>query len=515
MSDILHRELLRHAVEAARENDRDTALKNIKEVLDDDPKNTTALYLLARLTSDTDDKFDLLDRILEIDPDHQKAQNLWDKLEAQESGNKKKSRSGDEEIIPGVTKRHLIRVIGIIVTLVVAIILMVVLNAMMQNANDRAEEDKLLNIANTETQVVVHATQAAYATEAIIAQAAATQAALISPTPMPTITPLYTIPPTWTATPFVDPNARETLEPPSGLTGQIGGWSGSDTLSQDALLMAIYDLGGDSYLEPSILHNEKLGREGSLFPNGTQFVFTEYTRTAGDLFEVILVDLQGEEIPSHLDQAESLGLFWDSYMPSISTDGTKVVYIGDATDNRTAEVYMTILTVEMANSTTRLTNDTAIYSYPAISPDGSKVLAVRENPMSADNPGPDIVIIDVASQTFVTLTVDNDAIYETMPRWSPDGSLVVYAAATSPDENHNLYVRSSDPAGAAGRMVIDDLGDALHPVYSPDGGHLAFSSDRNGWVDIYIFNLGSREMFQLTNSREEDYPGNWVSFDGS
>ena len=42
MADPLHQELIRQAVEAARNKDRETALNLLKEVLEEDDENVTA-----------------------------------------------------------------------------------------------------------------------------------------------------------------------------------------------------------------------------------------------------------------------------------------------------------------------------------------------------------------------------------------------------------------------------------------------------------------------------------------
>lgn len=59
----------------------------------------------------------------------------------------------------------------------------------------------------------------------------------------------------------------------------------------------------------------------------------------------------------------------------------------------------------------------------------------------------------------------------------------------------------------------------ISPSLSPDGSQLAFASDRNGYWDIYIFNLENGALRQFTDSKEyEAYPtwspdGNWLAYE--
>lgn len=55
------------------------------------------------------------------------------------------------------------------------------------------------------------------------------------------------------------------------------------------------------------------------------------------------------------------------------------------------------------------------------------------------------------------------------------------------------------------RILTRDLGIDRQPVFSPDGGRLLFSSNRSGNVDIWILDLDTGELSQLT----DDPAGDW------
>ena len=76
------------------------------------------------------------------------------------------------------------------------------------------------------------------------------------------------------------------------------------------------------------------------------------------------------------------------------------------------------------------------------------------------------------------------------PAPSPDGSKVAFAA------RGNLWVADLQK-GSVAALTTHPAYDWM-PVWSPDGGHLAFSSDRNGNDDIYVMNADGTGLAQLT-----------------
>jgi TolB protein len=133
---------------------------------------------------------------------------------------------------------------------------------------------------------------------------------------------------------------------------------------------------------------------------------------------------------------------------------------------------------------------------------------IRNDPRGA-TPGEDIIILDVASRTQTPLTTDLANFVESAPRWSPDGTKIIYAAysATSPD-NNDIILRMADGSGTP-LVPIRDLANDLYPIFSPDGRYIAFSSNRTGFYDLFIFDQVDNVTYQVTSTEEEDYPGAW------
>ena len=72
-------------------------------------------------------------------------------------------------------------------------------------------------------------------------------------------------------------------------------------------------------------------------------------------------------------------------------------------------------------------------------------------------------------------------------RWSPAGRSIAFSAFTSGTENRDLYIIDTERTGAqrVTRHAAADVG----PVWSPDGGKLAFLSNRDGLLQLYLLDL--------------------------
>ena len=494
----LHQELLRQAVEAARAGERDNALSFVKEVLEEDEENVRAWLLLARLTDNDDERRIALKTVLALEPDNQKARELLDKLE----GAFKKSRD-EEEVIPGVTRRQIrlaaIAASGVVVLIVVIVVGIVVAN----NREESRREQERRDAAATAQQIIAVQTQTVLDVTETAFLATQTQVAIASPT----VTPLpdrglATLPPTFTPVPTVAMVGPTSLPAPEGISGRLFGWSGRDLENLTYLPIVEFPLDGGQVRRIG----SEVGRHTMVSADGQRIAFTRLLRLTG-LLEIGLMDAGGEILFSNLDNASSLALFNDSYMPSLSADGMQIVFIGQSTETRTDEVYLVDLREDAEQPAVRITSDTANYSYPSLSPDGRRIVAVRDD-LTSDNPGPDLVIIDIASRTLTPLTTDRRAVGEAMPRWNPTGTLIVYAGSED-GQTHDIYITASDGRDA-GFKIIESAADDIYPVFSPAGEFLAFASNRTGSYDIFVYDLNSQRLSQLTQSIEINYPGSWI-----
>lgn len=101
-----------------------------------------------------------------------------------------------------------------------------------------------------------------------------------------------------------------------------------------------------------------------------------------------------------------------------------------------------------------------------------------------------------------------------------------YEPGISPDGSEIAFVSGGDiwtvpVSGGAARLLVAHSAHESRPLYSPDGSMLAFNSNRNGGLDVFILDLRSGEVRRLTNdSGSEELTGwsgdsRWVYFTSS
>jgi Tol biopolymer transport system component len=245
------------------------------------------------------------------------------------------------------------------------------------------------------------------------------------------------------------------------------------------------------------------GRYLQLFPGGNNYVYVEYNRDSFTDRITTYNTFSGESsVIAPILEDEP---FDSMDMISLSQDGTFLTFVATPFGRNTPSVYLYSL---QTGATTRLTFDDAIYSYPVIEPNNSRVVVVRQI-ITGENAGTDLVLIDIATTFPSSLTTDRDNLIESYPRWSPDGMFVFYAARPEGTQNHDIYLVSPSNPGT-GLIRVQSDGDDILPIPDPNGQFIAFASNRNGRYHIYLFNLTTTEITQQTMGNNTDnYPFDW------
>ena len=142
-------------------------------------------------------------------------------------------------------------------------------------------------------------------------------------------------------------------------------------------------------------------------------------------------------------------------------------------------------TLPLARLTANAWDDTT----PAISPDG-KWLAYASNQNSYWN----LYLLELASGNTIRLTDTLE--YDAAPSWSPDGAFLAYESYEK--GSLGIFIRSvSDPTQVY--PLTQDSATDTSPAWSPLGRQIAYISDRSGQPDVWIADLDKSGDEKFTN----------------
>jgi Tol biopolymer transport system component len=136
---------------------------------------------------------------------------------------------------------------------------------------------------------------------------------------------------------------------------------------------------------------------------------------------------------------------------------------------------------------------------PSWSPDGRQLVFT-----GYDGGLSDLFVVDRDGENLRRLTDDKYA--DLHPTWSPDGRTIAFATDRGPGTNFttlaigNFRIALLDVATGA-PQVLDgmDRGKNVSPQWAPDGRSIAFVSDRGGVSNIFLYDLGEKATYQLTD----------------
>ncbi|MCB9455535.1 MAG: PKD domain-containing protein [Anaerolineaceae bacterium] len=155
----------------------------------------------------------------------------------------------------------------------------------------------------------------------------------------------------------------------------------------------------------------------------------------------------------------------------------------------------------------RLTDDLADDINPFWSPDGSKLIFQSnrvENP--DDEKKWQIYELDLLTMSITKLS-DGQSV-DVDPQYANNGQRIVYRTYRDGSANSQIAIMNADGSGS---YTITALGeDATNPVWSPADHYIAYQSNHDGDLDVYVYEVGTGEVRQLTNNVIDDYAPTWL-----
>ncbi|MEO8436696.1 MAG: winged helix-turn-helix domain-containing protein [Pyrinomonadaceae bacterium] len=163
----------------------------------------------------------------------------------------------------------------------------------------------------------------------------------------------------------------------------------------------------------------------------------------------------------------------DDIQPAYSPDGN---YIAFRSERKSPGIYI----MEATSENVRRLSDVGFH--PAWSPDGKELVVSTDNftdPVNRRIIPSQLWVLDVATGAKRLLT-NGDAV---QPSWSPGGKRIAYWALQEGSGQRDIW--SIPASGGEPVRVTNDEALDWNPVWSPDGKHLYFASDRGGSMNFW------------------------------
>ncbi len=516
-------QLLREGVAAVKLGDKATARNRLNEVVSRDQYNELGWLWLAQVVETDDERRVCLGNVIVINPNNVQAQRMLNQLDHPGSmylddfqtpgaAEAPPAMLGPIKLPPALARLDRRLLIGggaAILTLVCLVCLLIVLPALNSGAPPAVVELP----SDTPTGQKV--------TTAILAVTAT-----ITPTIEGLVSGQATLPPSWT------PSATHAVgggevpvapTPPAGLPGHLIVISG--TVFGTGTFLPMFQVSPDGQQKIPLGGNDR-GDYAALGPDGVTLVYSYFQSSQNVIFGRVSGIRGGtRELSSLWDNKPPLA---DQKMLSISRTGTGIAFsaLGLAENDTTADIfylpYQLGTVPGPANTPTAGANaapaenvtptpdlsgvpalkiiritakDSGVNTWPALSPDGKNIVFAGDT-TTAGTPGTDLYLVSTFGGPPQNLTNDAATNTEAAPDWSPDGTKLVFQAIAAGSKNNALFVM--DASGQNKTPLVDDKSDNIRPHWSPDGKYIAFSSNRTGRYEVFIIEVATQTLYQVT-----------------
>jgi hypothetical protein len=541
-------QLIKEGIAAAKAGDKATARTKLREAVALDQYSEKGWFWLASVVDSEEERRVCLGNVVVINPTNERAQQMLDKLTgAAEDDSRDKTQSLRDSLQANPkTKRTLYLVLGGVVVL---LLLVLVLFRGGGPPPPTPTEVAVQGSPATAVPTIIGPTPTlGEAEQTQAAGIAASQTIQAEALNQPTLPPSYT--------PSLPPRPRGTLTstplatPPLDVAGRLVAISGKALTLDKNLPLVLIDL---TTREIRPLSTDR-GDYGILSPNGKRIIFARYVSGTESLL-LRVMNLNGT-------QPEEISALWKNKPPlenqemvSLSRNGKALVFAAQnvtgenetttgiyylpvnfplpgqeptetptpqdtPTDAPTATLdpsqtvqptatrrpsltpSVTVAPVQVKRLTEK---NLGVNTWPDVSPDGQRVLFVADRTNSG-GAGTDIYLMPVTGGAAQNITNDSTAKIEAAPQWSPDGSQIVFQAKTEDKGNNDIYLMNADGSGA---RSLATGGDNIRPRWSPDGKYIAFTSNRSGKWEIFIVEIQSGALYQLTSTADDIICTDW------
>ena len=516
--------LLQRGINDARLKNKESAQKALREVVKLDPQSEKGWFWLASVAETDDERLEALQNVVLINPDNQRAFQILEKLEkvrkhktqqaptpptqpeVSTDGDKVFETAGElsdltedgSSVSQGFTignldpqKSRLVLMGGAATLIALCFILFLAISS-------GGGSDNGASGGNGDHNTV----------------AAVTTATTVPPTdvPAPTKDPLVptatlflsaTPPPTATLEPTITPTPEPITypAPPNEVTGHM--LFNSGPYSSGYQPVVLYDLFEDT---SETISGVEHGRYPSFNGDMSRYIYIEYSQSTRRA-DAKIVNTYNSDDEQFFDENwnRDLGVFGVD-MTAWSPTDTMIAFVADALNGGNGK---NLFVFDFNAAPDAITPFVEIetpetYLEPAWSPDGARIVAVVDAQGSVD-----LRVYEVGTGTISNLTTDGNAIVESSPDWSADGR-IVFSGQSQNSEGSDIYIMPSD--GSAAPTVFIDFGpNDVTPRWSPDNNYVAFASDFNGALNVYVYDIANDTFYAVTDDlRIDTILSDWV-----
>lgn len=119
-----------------------------------------------------------------------------------------------------------------------------------------------------------------------------------------------------------------------------------------------------------------------------------------------------------------------------------------------------------------------------------------------------LAVLDLTTLEVTPLTEPGDP-GDAEPDWSPDGRTIVFVSGRNRGHNFEIFAMNAD--GSNPRVLLPTEGNMMNlsPRFSPDGKKIAFHTNRDGNMEIYIADADGSNLVNLTKSPYNEAAPSW------
>jgi TolB protein len=225
-------------------------------------------------------------------------------------------------------------------------------------------------------------------------------------------------------------------------------------------------------------------------PDGQIIAYTSYRPSGGmgTFQDIVLsyITTGDRQTPANGDPLKQ------NYLPVWSPDGTKLAF----TTNRDGNPEIYVMNRD-GSGLRRMTTHPAIDVTPTWSPNGQQLAWVSDR-----TGAPKIYVMNADGTGQRALSADTNC---DRPTWSTAPfNEIAYAVRTGPGYDIKVYSFATGQA----TKITDGIGSNESPAFSPNGRHIAFTSTRNGKVQIFTIARDGNDLRQITREGNNKFP-NW------